>query len=86
MRSTARRGEPTITMMMKFELNSPSTCIYKSLNFIFAEMSITLETLNILAANISRFTVIDLVRVSLELLKGEKTRDMGLTALKYDQL
>ena len=42
-------------MMMKFELNLPST---KSLKLIFTKMSIILETLNILAANIiSRFTV-----------------------------
>ena len=54
MHSTARREEPTITMMMKFELKLPST---KSLKFIFTKMSIFLATLNILAANISRFTV-----------------------------
>ena len=41
-------------MMMKFELKLPST---KSLKFKFAKMSILLETLNILVANISRFTV-----------------------------
>ena len=41
-------------MMIKFELKLPST---KSLKFIFTKMSI-LETLNILVANISRFTVI----------------------------
>ena len=40
--------------MMKFELKLPST---KSLKLIFAKMSIILETLNILAATISRFTV-----------------------------
>ena len=31
--------------------------IYKSLKIIFAKLSIVLEMLNILAANISRFTV-----------------------------
>ena len=41
-------------MMIKFELKLPST---KSLKFIFTKMVI-LETLNILVANISRFTVI----------------------------
>ena len=49
-----RREEPTITMMMKFELKLPIT---KSLKFISAKMSKILETLNILAANISSFTV-----------------------------
>ena len=39
------------THMMKFELKKPST------KLIFAKMSILLETLNILAANISRLTV-----------------------------
>ena len=40
--------------MMKFELKLPSI---KSLKFIFAKISILLETLNILVTNISRFTV-----------------------------
>ena len=34
------------------------SCIYKSLKFMFAKMSIILEMLNILAATISRFTVL----------------------------
>ena len=33
------------------------SCIYKSLKFIFTKVSMILETLSILAANISRFTV-----------------------------
>ena len=41
-------------MMMKFELKLPIT---KSLKFIFTKMSIILGMLNILAANISSFTV-----------------------------
>ena len=41
-------------MMIKFELKLPLT---KSLKFISAKMSKILETLNILAANISSFTV-----------------------------
>ena len=47
--SITRREEPTITMMMKFELKLSST---KSLKFIFTKMSIILETLTLLAANI----------------------------------
>ena len=42
-------------MMMKLELKLPSTL--KSLKFIFVEMSIILQMLNILTANISRLTV-----------------------------
>ena len=41
--------------VINFDLKWPST---KSLKFIFAKISIILETLNILAANISRFTVV----------------------------
>ena len=42
-------------MMMKLELKLPSTL--KSLKFIFVEMSIILQMLNILTANVSRLTV-----------------------------
>ena len=57
MRSITRREEPTIIMMMKFELIAKYSCIYESLKFIFTKMSIILEMQNTLAANISRFTV-----------------------------
>ena len=57
MRSTARREKPTIIMMMKFELIAKYSCIYESLKFIFAKMSIILEMQNALVANVSRFTV-----------------------------
>ena len=70
---TARREEPTITMMMKFKLKLPSA------KFKFAKMSILLETLIILVANISRFTTVasffstTLVIVHLESITPRKT-------------
>ena len=54
MRSIARKEEPTITMTMKIELKLPSI---KLLIYIRQNVN-TLETLNILATNISRFTVV----------------------------
>ena len=44
------------------------SCIYESLKFIFAKMTIILETQNILATNISRFTVSSLLEYASSLI------------------